>query len=436
MTIHAHDPRSRGGQWPRFRHALALALFCLWGLTQAASTDWVENEATRDTMQVIFENLRLLLQIDMSDGDFDSPRYRGEVLEALRELDDQSAILASHGFYEDSAGAFLAGVLERYSLLLLRTYERGDTEQMGQLLYGMTDICIACHTRLPSPHDSPVAKQFAESKAVWALPEKKRARVQVATRRFDDALITLELLIESSRVANPVVLEDLLRTYLVVNIRVKGDMERPVATLESVEERSAPGSSWRRDVEIWLRSLQYFRNTPFIVDPLRSARDVIDWTTGVDFPSHRSALVDYIAASSLLHRYLASTPSDVMGVSEAHYLLGLAEYRIYPDDWLPQAELFLELAIVLAPDAPWAKPAYSLLVEKIHRTYLQSPGGRLPLEVEERLEELKQAIDGDQPTSASVHIRPSERLTGGLRTAGKSSRQKFDPGHLGYRTPM
>jgi hypothetical protein len=405
-------------------------------VTQAASTDWVEKEATRDAMQVIFENLRLLLQIDMSGGDFDSPRYRDDVLGALRELDDQSAILASHGFYEDSAGAFLASVLERYSLLLLRTYERGDTEQVGQLLYGMTDICIACHTRLPSPRDPPVAKQFADSKAVWSLPGKKRARVQVAIRRFDDALITLELLIESSRVANPVVLEDLLRTYLVVNIRVKGDMERPVATLESVEERSAPGSSWRRDVEIWLRSLQYFRNTPFIVDPLRSARDVIASTTGVDFPSRRSALVDYIAASSLLHRYLASTPSDVMGVSEAHYLLGLAEYRIYPDDWLPQAELFLEVAIVLAPDAPWATPAYSLLVEKIHRTYLRSPGGRLPLEVEERLEELKQAIDGDQPTSASVHIRSLERLTGGLRTPGKSSRQEFDPGHLGYRTPM
>jgi hypothetical protein len=46
----------------------------------------------------------------------------------------------------------------------------------------------------------------------------------------------------------------------------------------------------------------------------------------------------------------------------------LAEYRIRRDDWLPQAELNLEIAIVLAPDAPWARPAYALLVENIHRT--------------------------------------------------------------------
>jgi len=60
----------------------------------------------------------------------------------------------------------------------------------------------------------------------------------------------------------------------------------------------------------------------------------------------------------------------------------------------------LVIATVLAPDAPWAKPAYSLLVERIHRTYLQSSGGQLPPEVEERLKELKQAIDGDKPSSA------------------------------------
>ena len=410
MGVHAHEVPLLRGRWPRFRRRLGIALFCVLAVTGATSTDRVENDATRDTMQVIFEQLRLLLQIDMSGGEFDSPQYREEVLEALREMDDQSAILASHGFYEDSAGAFLASVLERYSLLLLRSYERGESEKVQQFLYGMTDICIACHTRLPSSHDSPVAKQFADSKAVWALPEKKRARVQVATRRFDDALITLERLIESSEVVSPVVLQDVLRTYLIVNIRVKGDMERPVATLESVEHRSAPQSAWRRDVEIWLESLQHFRNTPFIVDPLASAREVIDSATSADFPSERSALVDYIAASSLLHRYLASKPSGAMGVSEAHYLLGLAEYRIYPDDWLPQAELFLELAIVLAPDAPWAKPAYALLVEKIHRSYLQSPGGRLPPEVEGRLKELKEAIDGDTPSHAGVDIKPSQRL--------------------------
>ena len=404
MIRHTRDSRLQPGRRTAFRLGVAVVLICILGLTEVLPSESNEKQATRETMQVIFESLRYLLQIDMSDGDFDSPQSRAEILAALRELDDQAAILASHGFYDDPAGLFLAGVLERYSLLLLRGYERGEPERMQQFLYGITDICIACHTRLPSPQDSPVAKQFIDSQALWSLPLKKRAKMQIATRRFDDALSTLEALIESQKVADPVVLEDVLRNYLIVNIRVKGDMERPIPILEAIEERSVAHSEWRRDVEIWLESLQHIRDMPFIGDPLESARDMIDAAGKAKYPSQRSALVEYIAASSLLHRYLVSAPADIANVSEAHYLLGLAEYRIYLDDWLPQAELYLEIAVVLAPDAPWARPAYSLLVEKVHRTYMQSPGGQLPPEVEERLRELKDAIDGVKTPSASHDV--------------------------------
>ncbi len=72
----------------------------------------------------------------------------------------------------------------------------------------------------------------------------------------------------------------------------------------------------------------------------------------------------------------------------------MAEYQIHRDDWLPQAELYLEIAIVLEPDAPWARHAYALLIEKIERTYTRSPDGRLPPDVEERLIELRRAIEG------------------------------------------
>lgn len=365
------------------------------------ASGWAEREATRDAMQVIFENLRVLLQLDASGEEFDDPKHRTEVLEALRELDDQSAILASHGFYEDTGGMYLSSVLERYTLLLLRTYERGESKQLKQFLYGITDICIACHSRLPSEQDSPVAGHFADSRELASLPAKKKAKIQVATRRFDDALATIETLIESAESVDPAVLEDVLRTYLIVNIRVKGDMERPIPVVEFVAERSEPQSAWHRDVERWSESLEHLRDRPFIGGSLDTARELIDSAGSAEYPSQRSALVEYIAASSLLHRYLISRPSVAMDVSEAHYLLGVAEYRIHPDEWLPNAELYLEIAIVLAPDAKWARPAYTLLVEKLHETHEPPPGGGLPPEVEERLRELKRAIDGVQPSSAS-----------------------------------
>ena len=383
----------------KLRHVLAAVLTCILGAMQVSSSDEVEQEATRQTMQVIFESLRYLLQLDISEGNFDSAENRRNVLEALRELDDQSAILASHGFHKDTGGMFLASVLERYSLLLLRSFEQGESSRVQDLLYGITDVCIACHTRLPSTTDSPVARQFADSRTIATLPAPKRARIQVATRRFDDALETLESLLESPQV-DPALLEDALRAYLIVSIRVKGDMERPVPLLEVIEDRANAGTAWRRDIETWLTSLQHYRGMPFVSDPLASAREIIDAADEPEFPSRRSALVEYIAASSLLNRYLTSDPADVASISEAHYLLGVAEYGIHRDDWLPQAELHLEISIVLAPDAPWARQAYALLVEKIDRTYMHSSGGQLPPDVEERMWELRQAIDGARPPSA------------------------------------
>jgi tetratricopeptide (TPR) repeat protein len=277
------------------------------------------------------------------------------------------------------------------------------------LLYGITDVCIACHTRLPSPNDSPVARQFIESKEFASLPPRKKAQIEVATRRFEDALATFETLIESAKSIDPSEFEDLLRSYLIINIRVKGDMERPIPMLELVAERSDPQSAWGRDVEIWLESLQALRDQPYTGEPLETAREMLSTADSASYPSRRSALVEYIAASSLLNRYLRSNPPDTKDVSEAHYLLGLAEFRIRPDEWLPHAELYLEVSIVLAPDAKWAKPAYELLVEKIDQTYGQSPNGPPP-EVEERLRELKQAID-NRPSRADYRPASVPRST-------------------------
>jgi len=379
---------------------LAGALAGALAISPAISSDWVEREATREAMQSIFANLRYLFEVDVSEGGFANSANRQNVLEALHELDDQSAILASHGFSDDAVGVFLASVLERYSLMLLRGYERGEYDKVEEFLYGITDVCIACHTRLPSAEDSPVARQFVDSGSVESLPPGKRARIEVATRRFDDALNTMETLIETSDTADSDALEDALRTYLIVNIRVKGDMARPIPILEMVEDRAPAKSEWRRDVGFWRESLETYRDLPVIGDPLKTSRDIIEAAIDGDFPDERSAMVEYIAASSLLHRYLVSKPVDTMNLSEAHYLLGLSEYRIHRDDWLPQAELYLEIAIVLAPDAPWARSAYDLLVERIERTYAPIRGGQVPPEVEERLMELEEAIESSRPPGA------------------------------------
>ena len=116
------------------------------------------------------------------------------------------------------------------------------------------------------------------------------------------------------------------------------------------------------------------------------------------YPDDRAALVDYVAASAILHGYISSQPSLGPEVAEACWWLGLIESRIGRSFWLSQTEFFLEQAIRLAPQKPFARDAYALLEEFEVSGYSGSQGGDVPKDVRERLAELKALIDHAQGT--------------------------------------
>lgn len=349
-------------------------------------------DARRATMQVVFESIHELLVVDTSQGGLADPANEARILTALRELDDQSAILAAHGFPEDYDGTFLAGALDRYAYAMLRSYEHGSPQRLRSLLYHITDVCIACHTRLPSPVDTPLAREFVDSDALASLDPAQRAKLEVATRRFDTALRTLEQIIASPDV-DPNELEEALTTYLVVNIRVKEDFARPIGTLERVRERPDVPADLRRDTKVWIEMLKDLRARPPSGRPVDAARRLVREAESVSKPGARSALVHYVTVSALLRRYLENDPPPSSETAEAHFLLGLAEYRMSRGDWLPQAELHLETAIHEDPGAPWAPQAYALLEERVLRAYEMAPRGEPPPEVRSHLERLRQMIE-------------------------------------------
>jgi len=88
--------------------------------------------------------------------------------------------------------SLLATSVDRYAAWILRSYEWRRYAAMQRLVHDVVDVCSACHTRLPSPSDSPVAKDFLAGTETGLLPALERARLQIATRRFGDALATLE----------------------------------------------------------------------------------------------------------------------------------------------------------------------------------------------------------------------------------------------------
>jgi hypothetical protein len=150
----------------------------------------------------------------------------------------------------------------------------------------------------------------------------------------------------------------------------------------------------RSDIESWISSLRRFEALDGLQIELEAARRLIEEAKQlISFPADRRALINYIAASSILLRYIESHSRPDVDLSEAYYLLGLTESRFEHDYWFSQADVYLETAIRLAPQSAFAERAYVLLEEKIILDYTGSSGVYLPEDVEVWLEELRRLIE-------------------------------------------
>lgn len=350
-------------------------------------------DGTRATMRTIFENMQHLLRASADENGFSAPENADNIALSLREMSDQAALLSGHAGAEDAEVAFLGSALERYASWASWAYERGDLDRARALLHDTTDVCVACHTRLPSG-DSPVAEQFIDSNTVKSFSLRQRASLQIATRRFDDALDSLETLLADESLRS----EDLsiaISDYLVVSIRVKGDVDRPRSMLEKLSKRTDLTDALFNDINRWNKTLSQLEETRIRSSDLDVAKLLLAETLSGHQPTQRTALIEQVVASGILHRYLQSHRQPSADTAEAYFLLGLAEHRISNDHWLPKAELYLEKAILSAPKSRAAAEAYDLLEQKLSRVYAGASGVQFPAEVDTHLKELKSLITGD-----------------------------------------
>jgi hypothetical protein len=145
-------------------------------------------------------------------------------------------------------------------------------------------------------------------------------------------------------------------------------------------------------------SLRQIRKRDFSKPSLAEARHQVSEAESFDpFEGDRRALIHYLAASSLLHRFVAergpgaakASPHAKEEVAEAYVLLGLIESRIGRALWPWQAEHLLETAIRLVPGTPTARRAWELLEEFVVSGYSGSEGLQLPEDEAAKLEELR-----------------------------------------------
>jgi len=354
--------------------------------------DTTKDVKTRQEMAQIFTAMRTLLPLAVDEQAFEKPENKLAITDASARLKTHAAVLSAHVKDDGPGTRFLGSRLARDAREVDRHFRAGRTDQARYLVQEMTDTCVACHARLPASVDSPLSDHFVSTTMLQGLPKRAQARVLLATRRFDDALTTLEALLLDPEVPAAQLL-DPLSQYLTTSIRVKGDFDRPVLTLEKFLARKDTWRALRRDVQQWIVSLAELKRHGKVAPNLKTARRLIDDATNiVSFRQDRTGLVHVITASSILFRFIDAKKRSDQELAEAYYFLGVAESLIRQNYWLEEAEAYLEISIRLDPKGPWADLALAKLEEETLFTYTGSDGQPLPDDIERHLDELRALV--------------------------------------------
>jgi tetratricopeptide (TPR) repeat protein len=381
----------------------ALLLLSAAGARGEAPAD--PDATARAAMQRVFGAMTVLLPASAREGGFSGEAKREELRAAFATLRAAAVDLSAHGADRDASFGLHARNLADDATLASSAFALGDEEEARFAFTLLTQRCIDCHSRLPDIEDSPLAARLVALPEVTALAPLERARVDVAVRRFDEALATWE-----KAFADPAIppaeheLAGTLADYLTIALRVKGDAQRPQATLRALAKREDAPSYLRNRLVAWAVSLarvapQLSQSTPSI----RSARDWAMMARNLsDLTTARDGLVYDLAASSLLLRWIdAREKGDRSGqdleLATAYYELAVVEDRTAFSIWAPQTDVYMEAAVRAAPSGPLARRAYARVEEQLLTELgATSPDG-LPEPERARLAKLRALVEGVGP---------------------------------------
>jgi hypothetical protein len=375
--------------------AAALLFFFLPALASAQ----YDAAKTRPAMQRIYADLRQVLPLAADDAAFADPKNRTRIRDALRALAGDASALDDHTRGFDPGARYIARSLSRDVRQALQRFDQGSWAAAGWSVLELTSTCVSCHSRLPSARDSEVAKGFVDTAALKALPALDRARIEAATRRFDEALGSYESALADPNVEVPELIRALI-DYLTLCVRVKGDVARPVPVLNRFAARPDVWTQLRADVTQWVKDLKALGPAELDSESVATARQrIVRARDESAYPADRSGLIQYLVASRILNRVVASRRDAGPELAEAYYLLGSVEARIGASFWETPADFYLEMAIRMSPGTDVGRRAYAMLEEETVLGFTGSGGEHLPEEERARLDALRKLVDEAQPPS-------------------------------------
>lgn len=369
--------------------AMALGLFL-------CGQAFAETKATKDIMRSIFDPLSTVLPYSFDRDAFAAEKNQPEIRAQLQKLVTNVSQLEEHARSQDRAFEFVAKSLVRDVKSLNRWYAKGRYDEARFTLHNLTENCIACHSSFPEGKKTPAVDAFFTKVDRGNLDPLEKAQLQVVSRDFDGAAQSYETFFKSKKLdPGMITLLGSFADYLKVSISVLSDFKRPQAVIEQLIARPTTLPHVRVQLQKWLFDLKELdsRNVFQTVDVASARRIIEEARKQMEFPRDRDGLVRYVTAESMLTRYIRGRSDRGADVAEAYYLLGITSALSEHSMWITRSDFYLESAIRLAPGAPFAPKAYTLLEESLTYENSGSSGTHIPDDVKLLLSELRTIIE-------------------------------------------
>jgi hypothetical protein len=287
--------------------ARSLALSAIVALALVATAR--AGDETAATMEGMFEAVRFLLPLSLSDERFEDPASREAILAVLQTLEESGSQLEAHGRGREASFSFLSRSLARDSAEIRQRYESGRVAEARFLLHQLTENCVACHSRLPSDSEFPLGQRFVQQASIADLPLDERVNLEMATRQFDRALATYEALFASPE-TSPTDLDLMghFDAYLELSIRIRQDASRPARVLEQFSTRPDLSPSLRANLSQWIASLHALEKRRLGGSDVGQARALL----------REAENAEHSASSPRIHRTVASSPRPTTGSASSN----------------------------------------------------------------------------------------------------------------------
>jgi hypothetical protein len=346
--------------------------------------------ATQARMRGVFLTLTKAYKYSLDPEAFQDLRNRDEIRTALQALVDNANELEAHGGGLDDSFDYLRRSLARDATDALDRFEQQQYVGSRFLLTKLTENCVTCHSKLPDRSHFDLGEQFLKEAGVQDLPPLSRVDLEIATRQFKRALGTYEKIFSDPRQApQTLAMVGAFEEYIRLCVGVVETPDRAAKTLTRFMERDDVSRNMKTQMASWVSSLETLDLESAKGNELFVARNMIESARAAKrFPEDRTGVVDFIAASALLHRYLAGGEANPTNRAESFYLLAIAESNITRSYWVSETSSLLEQAIVAAPRSAVAQQAYAFLEEYTlsgHAVTARS----VPANVEHKLDSLR-----------------------------------------------